>query len=118
MSAAPAPGPALLRAVGKGSNAVGKWLIRELESLPDDRRRYAVQAVGYLMGCISAAKLAAWLKDETGRAWHPRDAEMFAPTVQRHAVVANDAGELLQILQEHGGEAVCLVLTPEYEDNE
>ena len=58
MTAATAPGPALLRAVGKGSNAVGKWLIRELESLPEDRRLYAVQAVGYLMGCISAVRSA------------------------------------------------------------
>ena len=113
MTAATAPGPALLRAVGRGSNAVGKWLIRELEALPEERRRYAVQAVGYLMGCVSAAKLAAWLKGETGKTFNPRDAEMFAPTVRRHAIVANDADELLQILQQHGGEAVCLVLAKE-----
>jgi len=116
MTAATAPGPALLRAVGKGSNAVGKWLIRELESLPEDRRLYAVQAVGYLMGCISAAKLAAWLKGETGKTFNPRDAEMFAPTVRRYAIAANSADELLQKLHEHGGEAVCLVLTDEDTD--
>ena len=38
---------------------------------------------------------------------------MFAPTVRRVAVTVNDTGELLQILQQHGGEAVCLVLAPE-----
>ena len=108
-----APGPALLRAVGRGSNAVGKWLIRELKALPEERRRYAVQAVGYLMGCVSAAKLAAWLKGETGKTFNPRDAEMFAPPVRRHAIVANDADELLPILQQHGGQAVCVVLAKE-----
>jgi len=113
MTAATAPGPALLRAVGKGSNAVGKWLIRELDALPEDRRSYAVQAVGFLMGCVSAAKLAEWLRGETGKKFSPRDAEMFAPTVRRVAVTVNDTCELLQILQQHGGEAVCLVLAPE-----
>lgn len=109
----------LLRAVGKGSTAVGKWLLNELEAIPEERRRYAVQAVGYLMGGISAAKLAEWLRGESDKRWRPRDAEMFAPTVRRVPIVADTVDELVAKLEANGvtlRDATLLVLPNESED--